>query len=59
MIQFILFCTIIVVVECFELLVIPLETDSFHIQLLEIILLCCAFKNQVNQLELLNCVTGV
>ena len=59
MMKLILFQKSIVVVECFELLVIPLETDSFHIQLLEIILSCCAFMNQVNPLELLNCITGV
>ena len=59
MMKFILFHTIIVVLNVFELLVIPLESDSSHIQLLEIILSCCAFMNQVNPLELLNCITGV
>ena len=57
--KFILFHTIIIVVECFELLVISLRTDSYHIQLLEIILSCCAFMNQVNPLKLSNCITEV
>ena len=52
MMKFILFHTVIIVVECFELLVIPLETNSY-------LLSCCAFMNQINPLDLSNCVTEV